>query len=77
MNQQLARNGIFTFGAFVFCFSHNAKDLRKLERALDSSLHVVREAVHRGTTEGLLDDRIRAAMDKIKSPAAWRQVRST
>jgi glutamate-1-semialdehyde 2,1-aminomutase len=73
MNQQLARNGIFTFGAFIFCFSHTSRDLRKPEKAFDSSMQVLREAVHRDSTEGLLDDRIRAAMEKVKSPAAWRR----
>jgi glutamate-1-semialdehyde aminotransferase/2-polyprenyl-3-methyl-5-hydroxy-6-metoxy-1,4-benzoquinol methylase len=74
MNQQLCRNGIFTFGAFVLCFSHTSRDLRKLRRAFDLSMQVLRKAVDQGTTEGLLDERIRLAMGKIQSPGAWRQV---
>jgi glutamate-1-semialdehyde aminotransferase len=76
MNQELVRNGIFTLGAFILCFSHDRRDLRKLERAFDSSMSVLRQAVDRGTTEGLLDERIRQCMEDIKGPANWRRAQS-
>src|SRR5437868_3915760 len=45
MNQELVRNGIFTLGAFILCFSHDRRDLRRLERAINSAMLVVRQAV--------------------------------
>ena len=73
MNQELVRNGIFTLGAFLLCFSHDRRDLQKLESAFDSAMSVLRQAIDRGTTQGLLDERIRQCMDDIKSPATWRR----
>lgn len=76
LKQELARNGIFTLGAFILCFSHTQRDLRKLGKALECSMQTTRQAVDRGTTEGLLDERIRSSMDGIKSPANWRRLDS-
>jgi len=73
MIQELTRGGIFTLGAFILCFSHSNRDLGRLERALDSSMNVVRRAVERGSTEGLLDERVRQRMDTILAPANWRR----
>jgi glutamate-1-semialdehyde 2,1-aminomutase len=75
MNQELTRNRIFTLGAFILCFSHSGRDLRKLELALDSAMRVVRQAVERGSTEGLLDERLRQRMNDIAAPANWRRVK--
>jgi glutamate-1-semialdehyde aminotransferase len=74
MIQQLVRERIFTLGAFIVCFSHNLKDLRRLVKAFDSAMSVVSQAVDRGTTEGLLDSRIRDHLEQIKAPANWRRV---
>jgi glutamate-1-semialdehyde aminotransferase/SAM-dependent methyltransferase len=76
MIQQLVRNGIFTCGAFILSYSHSSRDLKKLEHELDSAMAVVSEAVRRGTTEGLLDERIRGHLNEIHAPAEWRQVAS-
>jgi glutamate-1-semialdehyde 2,1-aminomutase len=73
MNQELVRNGVFTLGAFILCFSHTDRDLRKLERAIDSAMSTIRQAIDRGSTAGLLDDRIRQSMIDIQSPATWRR----
>jgi glutamate-1-semialdehyde 2,1-aminomutase len=73
MNQELTRNRIFTLGAFVLCFSHGKRELRRLEQALDSAMSIVRRAVERGSTEGLLDQRVRERMDDITAPANWRR----
>lgn len=74
LKQELARNGIFTLGAFILSFSHTQRDLDKLEKALARSMQTVRQAVDRGTSEGLLDERIRNAMEGIRSPAHWRRL---
>ncbi len=73
MIQELVRNGVFTFGAFILCFSHGYRDLQKLIRALDAAMAVLRQAVDRGTSGGLLDERVRAALDEVRSPANWRR----
>jgi glutamate-1-semialdehyde 2,1-aminomutase len=73
MIQELVRNRIFTFGAFILCYSHSNWDLRRLERALDRSMAVLRRAIDRGTTKGLLDERVRQAIGEIKVPANWRR----
>jgi glutamate-1-semialdehyde aminotransferase len=73
MIQELVRNGIFTFGAFILCYSHNNWELRKLERALEQSMSVLRTALDRGTTEGLLDERVRRCIGEITAPANWRR----
>jgi len=73
MIQELTRNRIFTLGAFILCFSHNNRDLKKLELAADAAMNVVRRAVERGSTEGLLDERTRLRMDEITAPANWRR----
>jgi SAM-dependent methyltransferase len=77
MNQELARNGIFTLGAFILCFSHNHSDLRKLTKALDRSMAVCRQAVDCRSTEGFLNKATRERINDIKVPAHWRQERIT
>jgi glutamate-1-semialdehyde aminotransferase len=73
MVQELVRNGVFTLGAFILCYSHSRKDLQLLGKAMDAALSVVHTAVERGTTEGLLDERIRQRMEEVKGPAQWRR----
>src|SRR6185369_14797063 len=76
MNQELVRHGIFTLGAFILCFSHNSRDLRRLAEAVDASMTIVRQAIDRGTTEGLLDQRVRECFTEITGPATWRRANS-
>jgi len=76
MIQELVRNGILTCGAFILCYSHDRRDLRKLESALDSAMSVVRKARDQHSSKGSLDARIRERLDEIKSPAKWRQAAS-
>jgi len=42
MIQELVRNGIFTLGAFILCYSHNNRDIRFLGQAFDRSMSVLR-----------------------------------
>jgi len=73
MIQELVRHRVFTLGAFILCFSHSQRDLRKLGRAFDAAMSVLHKAVDCGSTEGLLDERIRQRMDHIAAPANWRR----
>jgi glutamate-1-semialdehyde aminotransferase len=73
MIQELMRNGIFTCGAFILCLSHSGRDERKLQKAFESSFSVLRQAIERNTSEGLLDERTRQSIDLVKSPAVWRR----
>jgi len=73
MNQELVRNGVFTLGAFILCFSHHDRDIRKIEKAIDSSMRVIRQSIDVGSSEGLLDERIRERLNLIKAPANWRR----
>lgn len=72
--QELVRDGIFTLGSFVLCYSHRDEDLGRLLRSMRRAMEVVRRALDRGSVEGLLDPRIVHAMRAIHAPANWRRV---
>ena len=76
LNQELTRRGIFTLGAFILCYSHTARDIKRLVAALEASMSTVRDAVDRGSTERLLDERIRSHMEEVQAPANWRRADS-
>jgi glutamate-1-semialdehyde 2,1-aminomutase len=75
--QELVKNGVLTFGAFILCYTHDRRDLRKIETATEQALSAVRKAVDRRTTEGMLDPNVRERLDLIDSPAQWRQASAT
>lgn len=70
--QELTRSGVFTLGSFNLCFGHSRSDLDLLARALREGFRAVRTAVDRGTSAGLLDGRVRAALSRVTTPEGWR-----
>ncbi|MCE5229382.1 aminotransferase class III-fold pyridoxal phosphate-dependent enzyme [bacterium] len=60
--QELARAGIITQGALTVCYSHTDQDLNAVAAVFGEALRTVASAVERGTTQGLLDERIRVCL---------------
>lgn len=60
--QELARAGILTQGTLILSYSHTDRDVRAIAKALANALGVARDAVERGSVRGLLDERIREAL---------------
>ncbi|MEN6627785.1 MAG: aminotransferase class III-fold pyridoxal phosphate-dependent enzyme [Candidatus Sumerlaeia bacterium] len=60
--QELARAGIITQGSLTMCYSHTDQDLNAVAAAFGEALRTVAGAVERGTTQGLLDERIRGCL---------------
>jgi glutamate-1-semialdehyde aminotransferase len=70
--QELTKAGIFTLGSFNLCFRHSRSDLDHLARAFRRGFHVLRAALDRRSSDGLLDERVRAALGRVETPESWR-----
>jgi glutamate-1-semialdehyde 2,1-aminomutase len=52
--QEMVHGGVHTPGSFLLCYSHTEDDIAGIVEAFDRALGVVREAIDRETTQGLL-----------------------
>ncbi len=73
MLQELERHGVFTLGSFILSYGHGKRELKHLFIALERAFETLRQAVDRGSTRGLLDQRIRRSMARIVGPGQWRR----
>jgi len=62
--QEMVGNGVFTLGAFLLCHSHSEEDLQHIVDACERSLQVVRLALDRKTTQGLLHPKVFQALEQ-------------
>jgi glutamate-1-semialdehyde 2,1-aminomutase len=60
--QELARDGVYTLGAFNLCFSHTDRDIERIEASIRRAIGVLRTALDRGSVEGLLDAQIHGGL---------------